>query len=177
MGKKKLVRRPNQSVTIYTDGSAYDGYGGAAAILVSSRGAEKVVTESFAPFYKKSKSQTRFSNITNQTMELMAVIIGLQSLKPPEPNPVFLREVTIVTDSAYVSNCYKEGWITNWRANGWKNYKGKPVANRELWETLDALVSMFDVIFKHVRGHRGHEMNERADELAVAARKKAVREA
>lgn len=175
-GKKKLVRRPTQTVRIYTDGSAHEGFGGAAAILVSSRGQEKEVVRSFSPFYRVGKHKAPFSNITNQTMEIMAVIIGLSALKRPPRDAAFLRQVTVISDSAYVVNCYKDGWIHNWRQNGWKNYKGKPVVNRELWETLDALVEMFDVIFKHVKGHNGHAMNERADQLAVAARLDAVRE-
>jgi ribonuclease HI len=170
---KRLKRRPTHTVKIYTDGSAHGGYGGAAAILVASNGTTKEIVESFAPFYKKHPLSSKLSNITNQTMELVAVIIGLSTLKQPEPNAVYLRQVDVISDSAYVVNCFHEAWIHKWRQNGWKNYKGKPVVNRELWETLDALQACFDVTWKKVKGHDGHVMNERADKLAVAARHRA----
>lgn len=142
------------SVVIYTDGSASsaDGSGGWAALLVA-KGRERVVTG-----YE--------SDTTNQRMELMGAIAGLAALKPGRR-----WKVRIYSDSAYLVNCFNQGWIENWRSNGWVNYRNKPVANRDLWVTLHVLVSLYDVEFIHVKGHAGHTQNERVDRLASEARR------
>ncbi len=95
---------------------------------------------------------------TNQRMELQAAIEALKALKKPS-------SITIVTDSKYVLNGITD-WIHGWKKKGWKNSKKEPVANRELWEALDALNQMHDVDWQWVKGHSGDEGNERADELA-----------
>jgi ribonuclease HI len=95
---------------------------------------------------------------TNQRMELQAAIEALKALKKPS-------EITIVTDSKYVLNGITE-WIHGWKKKGWKNSKKEPVANRELWEALDALNQKHQVEWKWVKGHSGDEGNEKADELA-----------
>ncbi|MDQ7057730.1 MAG: ribonuclease HI [Ghiorsea sp.] len=95
---------------------------------------------------------------TNQRMELQAAIEALKVLKKPS-------EITIVTDSKYVLNGITD-WIHGWKKKGWKNSKKEPVANRELWETLDVLNQKHDVDWQWVKGHSGDEGNDKADELA-----------
>ena len=95
---------------------------------------------------------------TNQRMELQAAIEALKALKKPST-------ITVVTDSKYVLNGITD-WIYGWKKKGWKNSKKEPVANRELWEALDALNQIHDVDWQWIKGHSGDEGNERADELA-----------
>ncbi len=100
---------------------------------------------------------------TNNRMELMGVLEGLRSLKRP-------TKVVVVTDSAYVEKAFTEGWLENWQRNGWKTAAKKPVENQDLWQQLLDAATTHDVRFERVKGHAGIELNERADELAVAAR-------
>ncbi len=95
---------------------------------------------------------------TNNRMELMAVIQGLQALKRR-------CVVDITTDSQYVKNGITQ-WIHNWKRNGWRTAAKKPVKNDDLWRELDAAVRRHDVDWHWVKGHSGHPENERADELA-----------
>lgn len=95
---------------------------------------------------------------TNNRMELMAVIEALKALNRP-------CDVLVVTDSQYVQKGV-ESWLSAWKAKSWKTASGKPVANRDLWETLDAELAKHEVSWEWVRGHQGHDGNERADELA-----------
>lgn len=95
---------------------------------------------------------------TNNRMELMAVIEALKALTRP-------CDVLVVTDSQYVQKGV-ESWLSSWKAKSWKTASGKPVANRDLWETLDAELAKHEVSWEWVRGHQGHDGNERADELA-----------
>jgi len=95
---------------------------------------------------------------TNQRMELQAAIEALKALKKP-------GSITIVTDSKYVLNGITD-WIHGWKKKGWKNSKKEPVANRELWEALDALNQKHNVDWQWVKGHSGDEGNDKADELA-----------
>jgi ribonuclease HI len=95
---------------------------------------------------------------TNNRMELMAAIKGLEALKRPS-------RVAITTDSNYVRDGIT-AWIHNWKKNGWKTADKKPVKNAELWKRLDELRALHDVKWHWVKGHAGHPENERADELA-----------
>jgi ribonuclease HI len=95
---------------------------------------------------------------TNNRMELMAVIKGLEALNRASV-------VTVTTDSKYVKNGITE-WIHNWKRNGWKTAAKKPVKNEDLWRELDVMVAKHQVTWQWVKGHAGHEDNERADELA-----------
>ncbi len=95
---------------------------------------------------------------TNNRMELMAVIKGLEALQRPV-------RVRIVTDSQYVKNGITQ-WIAGWKRNGWRTASRQPVKNRDLWERLDALLQDHEVEWRWVRGHTGHTENERADALA-----------
>ena len=95
---------------------------------------------------------------TNNRMELMAVIQGLEALTRPS-------RVRITTDSQYVKNGITQ-WIHNWKRNGWKTAAKKPVKNIDLWQELDQAVARHQVEWQWVKGHAGHPENERADALA-----------
>jgi len=95
---------------------------------------------------------------TNQRMELQAAIETLKALRKR-------CHISIHSDSKYVVQGMTE-WIHGWKKNGWKNTSKKPVANQDLWETLDRLATKQDVTWIWVKGHAGHPENERADELA-----------
>lgn len=98
---------------------------------------------------------------TNNRMELMAAIQGLESLKRS-------CQVRVVTDSQYVQKGITE-WLSNWKRRGWKTAAKKPVKNADLWERLDAAASRHDIRWEWVKGHSGHPENERADLLANQA--------
>ena len=100
------------------------------------------------------------ADTTNNRMELMAAIMALETLERA-------AAITIVTDSAYVKNGVTT-WIHGWKRNGWRTADRKPVKNVELWQRLDAARSGHTVTWKWIKGHAGHEENERADELARA---------
>ena len=95
---------------------------------------------------------------TNQRMELQAAIEALKALKRPS-------KITIYSDSQYVVQGITE-WIDGWKKRGWKNAAKKPVSNQDLWEALDQLNHIHQVTWQWVKGHAGHEGNERADALA-----------
>jgi ribonuclease HI len=108
---------------------------------------------------------------TNNRMELMSVIEGLASLTRP-------CQVELVTDSQYVAKGISE-WLPNWKQRGWqRKEKGqlKPVANVDLWQRIDSLLSVHKVRVTHVLGHRGHPENEACDRMAVEAYKQLVNE-
>ncbi|MCK4535901.1 MAG: ribonuclease HI [Desulfuromonadales bacterium] len=98
---------------------------------------------------------------TNNRMELMGAIAGLEALKRP-------CKVRITTDSQYLKKGMTE-WIDGWIKRGWKNTQKKPVANRDLWERLLELTAPHHIEWHWVRGHDGHAENERCDELARTA--------
>jgi len=94
-------------------------------------------------------------------MEVSAVLEALRALPGP---------LEVVSDSTYVVNCFRDKWWEGWLRRGWVNSARKPVANRDLWEPLiDLYRSRGDVTFKWVKGHSGNVMNDRVDQLAVAA--------
>ena len=101
---------------------------------------------------------------TNNRMELLAVIRGLEALKQH-------CEVTVYSDSRYIVDAVNKGWAERWRANGWRRNKRENAVNPDLWGRLLDLLEKHDVEFRWVRGHAGNPGNERADELAVAASK------
>jgi ribonuclease HI len=104
-----------------------------------------------------------FRRTTNNRMELMGVIMALESLKRS-------CKVIVTTDSEYVVNAMTKGWAQRWLADGWRRNKGKdPVLNPDLWARLMKAAQRHDVAFEWVRGHNGHPENERCDQLANAA--------
>jgi ribonuclease HI len=105
---------------------------------------------------------------TNQRMEIQAVLEALRVLPGP---------IEIVSDSTYVVHCFRDQWWAGWLRKGWKNSKGEPVANRDLWEPLIELVrSRGDVTFRWVKGHSGEPMNDVVDRLAVAESQRQLRD-
>lgn len=142
-----------KKVTLYTDGacSGNPGPGGYAAILIYN-GVEKEISGGE-------------KNTTNNKMEMMAVIKGLEMLKEP-------CEVFVYSDSAYVVNSIEKGWIYSWKKNGWKKSDKKEVKNIELWERLLKLMEIHKVTFLKVKGHADDELNNRCDRLAVSEREK-----
>lgn len=143
----------NKTVKIFTDGacSGNPGPGGWGALLT---------------YGQKTKEISGFEpETTNNRMELLAVIKSLQNLKRA-------CEVHIYTDSMHVKDGI-EKWIFNWKKNGWKTANKKPVKNIDLWQCLEEELSRHDVSWHWVKGHAGHIENERADELARSAIKKA----
>ena len=134
-------------VDIYTDGACRGnpGRGGWGAILVYGK-------------YEKEMSGGE-ALTTNNRMELMAAISGLEALKEP-------CAVTLYSDSKYLVDAFLEGWIYSWREKGWKRGK-EALKNPDLWERLYALTEIHTVKFIWVKGHNGHDYNERCDALAT----------
>ena len=135
-------------VIVHTDGacSGNPGPGGWGAILVYN-GTRKELSGGEA-------------ETTNNRMELMGAIAALESLKRP-------CKVEMHVDSNYVKDGITK-WIHGWKRNGWKTADKKPVKNVELWQRLDAAIETHDISWHWVKGHAGHNENERADELARA---------
>ena len=145
-------------VSIYTDGacSGNPGPGGYGTILVH--------IDTNGVKHEKELSEG-YKCVTNNQMELMAVIVGLESLKKP-------CAVQLYSDSKYVVDAFNSHWIDGWIKRGWKGSDKKPVKNVELWQRLLKAKESHDVEFIWVKGHAGHEYNERCDTLAVTAYKK-----
>ena len=101
------------------------------------------------------------SETTNNRMELMAAISGLETLNEP-------CQVVLTTDSQYVRQGITS-WITGWKAKGWKTAAKKPVKNKDLWQRLDEATQKHEIDWRWVKGHSGHAENERVDELANRA--------
>ena len=140
-------------VTIYTDGAARgnpEGPGGYGTIL------QYVDTQ--GRLHEKELSQG-YIKTTNNRMELMAVIAGLEALNRP-------CQVEIVSDSKYVTDAFNKHWIDGWLKKNWRASSG-PVKNIDLWKRLLAAKKPHEVSFIWVKGHAGHPENERCDQLAV----------
>ena len=137
-------------VIIYTDGacSGNPGKGGWGAILMYGD-------------VKKEISGGN-PNTTNNQMELTAPIEALKLLKRP-------CEVKVYSDSAYLVNAFVQGWLKNWKKNGWKTADKKDVKNKELWLEIDKFMQIHEIEWIKVKGHADNEYNNRCDELAVNA--------
>jgi ribonuclease HI len=145
-------------VTLYTDGacSGNPGAGGYGAILVH--------VDSNGIKHEKEFS-AGYEHTTNNQMELLAVIIGLEALKKP-------CNVTVYSDSKYVVDAFNNKWIEGWIAKGWRTANKAPVKNVELWKRLLKAKDNHDVEFIWVKGHASNEYNNLCDKLAVEARSK-----
>ncbi|OGA70821.1 MAG: ribonuclease HI [Betaproteobacteria bacterium RIFCSPLOWO2_12_FULL_68_20] len=138
-----------QPVEIYTDGACRGNPGpGGWGVLLRARGAEKEL-------HGADRATT------NNRMELTAVIRALEALKRPS-------EVRLYTDSQYVQKGISQ-WIGDWKRRGWRTAAKKPVKNEDLWRRLDELAARHRVEWRWVKGHAGHDGNERADALANRA--------
>lgn len=144
MAEKKLVY-------IFSDGACSGNPGpGGYGVILRCDGREKELSGG-AP------------DTTNNRMELSGVIAGLEALKFP-------CKVILQTDSRYVVDGIEKGWAKSWQRNNWIKSDKKPALNRDLWERLLELLELHEVSFVWIKGHAGHEENERCDRLAVAER-------
>ncbi len=136
-----------KKVELYTDGACRGnpGRGGWGAILVYGK-------------YEKELSGGECET-TNNRMELLGAISGLEALKER-------CEVTLYSDSRYLVDAYNQGWVDSWKKNGWKRGR-EELKNPDLWERLYALTQHHSVTFVWVKGHNGHDYNERCDTLAT----------
>ena len=140
-----------KEIYLYTDGasSGNPGPGGYAALLKYGN--------------KEKKLSGGFKCTTNNRMELMAVIVGLEALKQK-------CRVKVFSDSSYVVNAVNKGWLLKWEKNNWKR-KSKLVPNSDLWSRFSSLLIRHEVEFHWIRGHNGDPENEICDKMAVAASK------
>ncbi|MDG5815871.1 ribonuclease HI [Chitinispirillales bacterium ANBcel5] len=139
-----------KKIKAYTDGACSGNPGpGGYGVILKYNGHQKELSAGY-------------SNTTNNRMELLGVIVALETLKEP-------CDVTVVTDSQYIVNAVQKGWARKWRSMGWMRNKKDPALNPDLWEKLLKLLEKHNVTFEWVRGHNGHPENERCDELAVKA--------
>lgn len=138
------------SVKIYSDGACLGnpGPGGYGTVMLFGE-------------HQKELSQG-YQATTNNRMELLGAIIGLETLTRP-------CEVEMWSDSTYVVHAMTKGWLEGWCKRGWRTAGKKPVKNKDLWLRMMAAVAGHRISWNWVRGHSGDPMNERCDELAVAA--------
>ena len=136
-----------KEVELYTDGACRGnpGKGGYGAILV------------YGKYEKEISGGER--ETTNNRMELMAAIAGLEALKEP-------CSVKLYSDSKYLVDAYNEGWVYSWQKSGWRRGRDE-LKNPDLWERLFMLTKKHEVTFIWVKGHNGHAYNERCDALAT----------
>lgn len=140
-----------KQVYIFSDGACSGNPGpGGYGVILRCEGREKELSG--------GEHQT-----TNNRMELMGVITGLEALKFP-------CKVTIQTDSKYVVDGIEKGWAKSWKRNNWIKSDKKPALNKDLWEKLLNLLEIHEVKFTWIKGHAGHPENERCDRLAVEQR-------
>jgi ribonuclease HI len=137
-------------VTIYTDGACLGNPGpGGYGVILLYQGHKRELSGG----YRKT---------TNNRMEIIAAIVGLEALKEK-------CQVTLYSDSEYLVKAMSKGWIHRWQANGWKRSKREQVLNPDLWKRLLQLCEYHDVQFNWVKGHAGSPENMRCDELAIQA--------
>lgn len=142
-------------VVAYTDGSSRGnpGPGGYGAVLlyVDPSGVEH-----------RRELSAGYKRTTNNRMELLGAIVALEALRVP-------CEVELHSDSQYVVNAFNQHWVEGWQRKGWKTAAKKPVKNPDLWRRLIAAMEPHQVHWLWVKGHAGHDLNERADALATEA--------
>lgn len=147
--------KKENKIIIYTDGACKGnpGKGGYGSILtfVDSNGN-----------YHEKELTAGYSNTTNNRMELMAAIVALEALKRPS-------EVVLYSDSKYLTDAFNQKWIDSWIKANWKQNTKNPVKNIDLWKRLLDAQKEHKVEYIWVKGHAGHEYNERCDRLAVAS--------
>jgi ribonuclease HI len=144
-----LAERPH--VRIYTDGGCKPnpGPGGYGVVLLHPK--------------KRAEVTGGFRLTTNNRMEILAAIKGLEMLKLP-------CHVVLHSDSQYLVSAISKGWAVKWQRNHWRLYNKEPAKNADLWEQLLRLCQIHQVEFRWVRGHAGNRENERCDQLSQAAR-------
>ena len=139
-----------KTVTIYSDGacSGNPGPGGYGTVMLFGE-------------HRKELS-AGFRRTTNNRMEMLGAIVGLEALTEP-------CRVTLFSDSKYLVDALTKGWIDNWQKKGWKTAGRKPVKNQDLWRRLLVAIDDHEIEWRWVKGHSGDVENDRCDELAVAA--------
>ncbi len=153
---RRRERKAYMKVIIYTDGAARgnpDGPGGYGTILSCTDSSGKEHLREYSGGYVRT---------TNNRMELMAAIVGLEALNRP-------CEVILYSDSQYLVKAFNEHWIDGWQKKNWKRSGNEPVKNVDLWKRLLAAMAPHQVEFCWVKGHNGHPQNERCDALATSA--------
>lgn len=142
-----------KQVQLYADGacSGNPGPGGYGTILVFNQHRKEI--------------SGGYRNTTNNRMEILAVIRGLETLKKK-------CQVKVYSDSKYVVDAMTKGWVERWKRNGWMRNKKEPALNVDLWQLMLKLCSQHEVEFHWVKGHSGHPENERCDHLATEALKR-----
>lgn len=136
-----------KNIEIFTDGACLGNPGpGGWGVILRYNGKEKTLSGGEA-------------ETTNNRMEILAVIKALEALKEK-------CNIELYTDSQYVCNAINKGWAQKWKGNNWKRNKNEPALNSDLWEVLLNLLEKQNVKFNWVKGHAGHEENERCDVLA-----------
>lgn len=147
------MSKPN--VEIYTDGacSGNPGKGGYGAVLRFKKSSGEYITKELSQGYELT---------TNNRMELLAVIVALETLKTS-------CNVVLTSDSKYVLDALTKKWVDGWMANNWRNASKKPVKNIDLWKRLLEAMKPHKIEFVWVKGHNGHKFNEICDRLAVDA--------
>lgn len=141
---------PPTTVTIYSDGACLGnpGRGGYGTVLLAGE-------------HRKELS-AGFRRTTNNRMELLGAIVGLEALKQP-------CQVTLWSDSQYVIHALSKGWLAGWQKRGWRTSSKEPVKNQDLWQRMLRAIDGHKIEWRWVRGHTGDIENERCDQLAVAA--------
>lgn len=138
-------------IIIYTDGGSINnpGPGGYGAVIEIDG--------------KRQEFSGGFRRTTNNRMEMTAAIVALQEVGETK------RKIHLFSDSSYLVNGVQKGWARKWQSKGWKKSDGQDAVNIDLWQNLLYLLDSLNVTFHWVKGHAGHELNERCDKLAVAA--------
>ncbi|NOX25810.1 MAG: ribonuclease HI [Deltaproteobacteria bacterium] len=145
------MKPKDDEITIYTDGGSINNPGpGGYGVVIVDNGA-----------YREFSGGYRLT--TNNRMELMGCIVALRKLSGAD------KPVALYSDSSYVVNGINKGWARKWRQNGWLKSDKRPALNTDLWDELLTLSDKFNIRFNWVKGHAGNPLNERCDELAVAA--------
>ncbi len=145
-----MAEQELKEVTVYTDGSCLGnpGPGGYGVVLLYGG--------------KRKELSAGFALTTNNRMEILAAVVGLETLKEP-------CRVTLYTDSQYVIQAMEKGWAVRWQANGWRRATGEPAISPDLWERLLQARARHETQFKWVKGHSGDVENERCDVLGRTA--------
>ncbi len=138
-----------KQIRMFTDGAARGnpGRGGYGVVLLNRS--------------HRRELSAGFERTTNNRMELMAVIAGLESLRFP-------CEVEVFSDSKYIINAMNQNWIAGWKARGWQRQRSQLLKNADLWKLLDRARAPHQMTWTWVKGHAGHRENERCDQLATA---------
>ena len=145
------MEKEKPTIFLYTDGASSGNPGpGGYGVILRCGSLEKEMSGGFA-------------RTTNNRMELLAVITGLEAVKWHNAH------VEVFSDSTYVVKAVNEGWLDNWQKKGWKTAGNKPVKNVELWKRLLEAAKPHGIRWNWVKGHAGHSENERCDQLATTA--------